>query len=505
MFALFNILKGLHEQHSNKRLDIFLVTECSEPVTGQESEVFPQSSTLIGLGRIIHREFMRVRCRAIDIDETCSAQLLLKCLAPTTDTYYMAVRNNSTYLQTFRHVNFSTKTRIRRFTVSPDGVYVITGGTGGLGLEFAQFLRNMADHGINVALLSRSGSVQTESNEGILRTLKDGGVNVELAAVDVSDPIAMRTTVQRLKSKYGRIIGIIHAAGKPGAHFAGRQSRESFEVVSRPKIEGTYNIYEIAKQEAVDFVFLYSSVATLFPAVGQGDYCAANSFLDKMTHRMRKEGVNALCVNWVAWKEVGMAFDLGSNVNTTFKAIPTQTAMWALRKAYEYDVPLCLIGELNTDSDVISSLSDYLIPLGDEVLDPRKASLEEPRFEFFRPEAGASESLSFNEVILEGRETGEYTECERQLAYAVCHILKYRSVNVHDDIYDLGADSLSIAAMVILCDEMFGLEINLYDYADCRSIAILAERLSCQNKDRAHDDTKKIVGIPTDEGALSVK
>ena len=110
--------------------------------------------------------------------------------------------------------------------------------------------------------------------------------------------------------------GIIHAAGVIDDAVIAGQSRERFIKVMGPKVQGTWNLHEETKGRGLDFFVCFSSAASVLGSAGQGNYAAANAFMDAFAHYRRAGGRHCLSVNWGAWGETGMAAGLDSRMQT---------------------------------------------------------------------------------------------------------------------------------------------------------------------------------------------
>ena len=111
---------------------------------------------------------------------------------------------------------------------------------------------------------------------------------------------------------YEVITGVIHGAGVAGDGFIIRKDESMFREVIGPKVQGTWILSELTREDRPDFFVMFSSIATIIGEGGQGDYTAANSYLDAFSaYRSRSEGGRTVTINWPAWKETGMAADYG--------------------------------------------------------------------------------------------------------------------------------------------------------------------------------------------------
>ncbi|AKT40701.1 type I polyketide synthase [Chondromyces crocatus] len=190
------------------------------------------------------------------------------------------------------------------FAVRADATYLITGGLGGLGLSLARWL--VTSGARHLALLGRSAPTTTAQHDA-LAELRALGATVLTEAVDVADRGALAATFARIAERMPALRGVIHAAGVLDDRLLTAQDLESFRKVMAPKIAGAWNLHELTKALPLDAFVLYSSAASLLGSPGQGNYAAANAFLDALAHHRRALGLPALSVNWGAFSEVGLA------------------------------------------------------------------------------------------------------------------------------------------------------------------------------------------------------
>jgi 6-methylsalicylic acid synthase len=197
---------------------------------------------------------------------------------------------------------------------SAGGTYVITGGTGVLGLRMAQ---RLADIGARrLVLLSRSGMPERSewrTDTEVIATvaaLEERGVSVRVVAVDIGAPGAadvLRTALRDLPP----VRGVIHAAGVEAGALLVNTTTEDFHAAMHPKVDGTLTLHEVFPPEQLDWMVLFSSCGYLAGFPGQGAYACANSFLDVMARHRRRLGDRTVSVAWTAWRGLGMGSTSG--------------------------------------------------------------------------------------------------------------------------------------------------------------------------------------------------
>ena len=185
----------------------------------------------------------------------------------------------------------------------PDATYLITGGAGGLGLAVARW---MVERGArHLALLGRSGA--SEVAQEVISELQSAGAQIELLRGDVSQREQMAQVLDRIRQTMPPLKGIIHSAGVLDDGILLQQTPERFQKVMAPKVEGAWNLHSLTLDDPIEQFVLFSSGASVLGSPGQGNYVAANAFLDALAHQRRALGLPATAINWGAWAEVGLA------------------------------------------------------------------------------------------------------------------------------------------------------------------------------------------------------
>ncbi|MCP5004694.1 MAG: SDR family NAD(P)-dependent oxidoreductase, partial [Planctomycetes bacterium] len=211
------------------------------------------------------------------------------------------------------------------------GVYLITGGAGGLGTLFTREILRKA----KVAKIILTGrSELSPKRQLVLRELQARGGKVEYQKVDVSNLKQVNSLIETIQDKYGKLGGIIHSAGVVLDNFILNKTTEEFRKVLLPKVTGTVHLDKATQGIALDFFVLFSSGTGALGNIGQADYATANAFMDQFaTYRNRLVDGNerkgqTLSINWPLWKAGGMQLDPAYQERmfeqTGMKSLPTQ-------------------------------------------------------------------------------------------------------------------------------------------------------------------------------------
>ena len=183
------------------------------------------------------------------------------------------------------------------------GVYWITGGLGGIGLSVAEALAARA--GARLLLTGRRAA----PDEAALARLRAAGGEPLYVQADAADADAMARARQAALARWGRIDGVIHAAGLLDDRPLEARTAARTRAVLAPKIDGARHLVALTGPDELDFLVFFSSVAALHGVPGQADYAAGNAFLDGLARRLERGRTRVLAIDWGPWREVGMVLD----------------------------------------------------------------------------------------------------------------------------------------------------------------------------------------------------
>ncbi|MGD2085113.1 MAG: amino acid adenylation domain-containing protein [Candidatus Aminicenantes bacterium] len=342
-YSLVNIAQSIGKQSTFghlKKIQIAVVSNNMQEVTGEEW-LCPEKATLLGPVKTIPREYENIHCFSVDIvlpEETESwkkkevSQIIDQLLMEFTDVKgtaetVRAYRGNYRWVQYFEPIRLSEPGE-KIMPLREKGVYLITGGLGGIGLTLARYLAKEWQARLVLTgrsalpgkekweewLTNRGGTDKTSLKIQKVRELEKLGAETLVLKADVANLQQMQSVVTRVKQHFGRIDGVIHSAGVPDGAVIQRRSREMTEPVLAPKVRGTLVLDTVLQDVDLDFFILCSSLSSVFAPYGQVGYCAANAFLDAFAcHRSFYQKVrkkrSPISINWDMWQKVGMAVE----------------------------------------------------------------------------------------------------------------------------------------------------------------------------------------------------
>jgi myxalamid-type polyketide synthase MxaD len=282
---------------------LWVATRGAQKVTECDSPVQPAQAALWGMGAVVANEHPEIWGGLIDLEATDGephpAQMLDE-LSSGTDSR-VAIRASGRFVP--RLVPGIPRPEAAPPRVRADASYLITGGSGGLGLETASWLA--ASGARHIALVSR-GRPDARAQASI-GNLERAGVQVMTLQADVADADQLRSVIARIQTSMPPLRGVFHAAGVLQDAPLMHQTTTSMHTVLAPKVRGAWNLHALTAAFDLDFFVLFSSISALVGTPGQANYAAGNAFMDGLAQLRRARGLPALAVNWGPWAEVGLA------------------------------------------------------------------------------------------------------------------------------------------------------------------------------------------------------
>jgi acyl transferase domain-containing protein/surfactin synthase thioesterase subunit/acyl carrier protein len=226
-------------------------------------------------------------------------------------------------------------------TFDPDGIYLVTGGLGALGLKVAEWLADR--HGVkHIAVSSRRGDSDPVA-AATRRAFAARGVEIDILKADVTNAQDLADAIAQLRRSPRAIKGVFHCAGLLDDGILLQMDWSKFHRVMAPKVEGAWLLHQLTHDLALDHFVLFSSILSLIGSAGQANYAAANAFLDALAARRRRAGLPALALNWGPWAESGLATASGDKGRLIWRArgtdyIDADTGLQALDALVGSDV-----------------------------------------------------------------------------------------------------------------------------------------------------------------------
>lgn len=448
LYSVLQLAQALASKQCAGRRELFVLTSGTQLVLGDEI-LRPENATMIGACRVLPVEDPSLSCRLIDfnVNGTSAEHVLGEILrnGPTVS----ALRGDYRWTPHYASREISAQPAIKQ-----GGVYLITGGRGGIGLTIAQHFADTRH--ARLVLVGRTPAQP-------LPELDQSAAEVINFTADASDPEQMHNVIVETLKRFGTIDGVIHAAGVADDGSYHTKTLTHMRNVLAPKVKGALVLTQLLEKEGIDpdFFVLCSSVSSLVGAYGESVYAGANAFLDVLAQSLRQQKrLAATSINWCAWQEVGMAAN--AQVPHHLKEIVQRE----LRKGLLPREGVEALDRILADPgrpQVIVCKTDLVELVQTGPLSQVTAAKEssEPRVLYPRP------------VIDEPYEA-PMTELEHKLARAWQEVLCLEKIGRNDGFFELGGNSLIATQLTWKMRQESGVEVPIRMLFELGTVAGLA-------------------------------
>lgn len=484
-FSMLWLMQAISSQASLTPLHVCIAATGMYEVDGRD-KVDTIKSMLAGPRSVIPLEFANVSCRIVDIQLPASdtesgeaADRLLKEVGAWSAESTVALRDNHRWAYSLEKATLEMP--MGGSTLRKQGVYLITGGTSGIGLVLAEHLARTQQ--ARLILTGRrvvpprdqwQQSIDDPSTEKstsyLLQKVMEmelAGAEVELRSADVCDRVGLAGLVDGIYAQWGVLNGVIHSAGVPGGGIIALKSRDEVERVLAPKVTGTNNLLDILKGRTLDFIALCSSVDAIRGVDGQIDYAAANAYLDAVARLSATSSTTrVVAINWPTWREVGMSVSV--EVPEAMKARRHELLKLALTNAEGVEAFERILA--SPYEQVIVAPTEIHVPktkrldsLNQEVIKSVPADIKKPtRTLHPRPQLATPYVAPENEI-------------EEQLAGIWQDLFGIERIGTKDNFFALGGHSLMAVRLTFRVREHFQVEFPLQDLFKAPTISETAE------------------------------
>jgi acyl transferase domain-containing protein/acyl carrier protein len=310
---VLSLLQALVAEADQPYPRLWLLTQGAQSRGASDPLGAPFQAVLWGLGRTLRLEHPELWGGLIDLPSAMGVSPVEKVMVRALVHHILAqdgedevvLRPGQRWVPRLQPVdlNLTRGTTTSTLPIQAEATYLITGGTGGLGLRLARWLVEQGAR--SLVLVSRRGA--KAEVDATLALLRQSGATVWVEAVDVGDRAALSGLLHRIQAQLPPLRGLLHAAGTLADGFLVNQSREQFRRVMPAKLQGAWHLHQLTQTLSLDWFVLFSSITSLLGSPGQGNYAAANAGLDALAYYRQQQGLAALSLSWGPWQEVGMA------------------------------------------------------------------------------------------------------------------------------------------------------------------------------------------------------
>jgi acyl carrier protein len=327
-FSLLHLVQAIAGRERAHPVELDVVTAGAMHVAGRDL-LRAEHATVAGVARVAPVEVPALTVRLVDLDPAGAVREAVAELLRAERDEATALRGGRRWVPAYEPVRVPPAPEAAGGLAAglrEGGAYLITGGLGGIGITLAEDLATRCR--ARLALVARSALPARESwdewlgahgdggREGraiaAIRRAEAAGGEVLVLAADVTSEADLRRVRQEVLGRFGRLDGIVHAAGLPGAGMAEVRERAAAERVLAPKLLGTLALRRVFGDLDLDFVALCSSLTAVAGGFGQVDYCAANAFLDAHASSAHGWRARVVSIDWAGWLDVGMAAEVAA-------------------------------------------------------------------------------------------------------------------------------------------------------------------------------------------------
>ncbi|UCH94576.1 MAG: SDR family oxidoreductase [Candidatus Aminicenantes bacterium] len=489
ILSLLNLVKAIGKQDIIDEMQIFAVSNNMQEVTGEE-ELCPEKATLLGPIIVIPQEFPNVTCRSIDImlpgpgstpeqEDRLVDQLLVEFQAKSSNPM-IAYRGNYRWEQTFKQVRLeeSAKTTPR---LRQQGVYLITGGLGRIGLILAEHFARAVK--AKLILTGRSAlPPRQEWNQWLSAPGKDDkikrkirkvmeleelGAEVLVLKADVENLKQMQQLMNTIDETFGGLNGVVHAAGVIDARAI--QIIKSMDINEcyrqfQPKVYGLLVLEKVLQGRELDFCSLTSSISSVLGGLGHVVYSAANIFMDAYVHKHnRVNKVRWTSINWEIWqfrKKKVLTATVGETLEKL--ALTPEQGIEAFLRVLAWPEASQV---LNSSGDLHTRLQQWVQREHQEEEEENDSMPEDSAWLNNRPDLSTQYVPPANEL-------------EQRLAETWKSFFGIQNVGRDDDFFELGGDSLKAMIVASIIHKKFNVKVSVTNIFTAPTIKELAEYIN---------------------------
>jgi amino acid adenylation domain-containing protein len=443
--------------HLTQEVDLILITQGISQITGNEF-LIPEHGTLLASLRGIPQEMPWVKTMCLDIGLNTvfparSALSLFQDDQNFEQQPFYALRNNVLWQQSLALMTNTTQSLPK---IQQDDVILISGGLGGMALSIA---KEIAKHyTVTFILIGRTVIHEHHPAQSILTELRQTSCKVELACLDITDFAATDAFVKKIKTKYGRIHGVIHAAGVPPRGIM-EQSMAEIPAILAPKIQGTQSLLNALQAEPLRYFAMMSSLTTWLGVIGTSAYSAANAYLDVLSASNDYPQIEQLlAINWPRWNDAGMGVALTQQLVSRDK-----NSMEYLNGVSNAEGAALFYQLLNQGVSGQCLVSKFDLAAFKETLFNHKNKIE-----------------NFSQTRKHTLTDVSCSEIENNIAILFSDILGIHQFSKQDSFFDLGGSSLTAVQLVSQLKKQ-QLQVSISDLVIHSTVASLAQ-LVAKNK-----------------------
>jgi len=550
LYSLVNLTRVLSRTQRADRPTNLLFVSASTQAVSANAPLNVRHSALPGVMNTVAQETPSLHCRHVDLLaampvprdmlEANARRLLRELRAPGEREVVYRPGSDSEVHRLVPRLETADLVSGKKqdLPFSSGGIYLITGGLGGVAVEVAKVL--LARYHTKLILTGRTELPprhewerylkRNDTDAARIRALKQletlGAVRYD--AVDVCDLPKLRRLVADAEAAWGGLLrGVLHLAGEYSDRLLADETRETLSAAIRAKVRGTWTLHELI-QNRPDAIFIgFSSVVSYFGGAMAGAYAAANRFLEAACHSRRQRHGRSTCCAWSTWNELGMSAGYQGKGALRARGVQDMTpeqGVNSLLAALHHEQPLLFVGldgsnpfirrHLEEPSRRAQELCAYYTGKATAVSAAMIETLTVPdRFgtrsqcevrhlpQLPLAASGTIDKQQLADFGWRARRGGwerlaPRTATERQIAAIWQEVLSVPQVGISDNFFELGGHSLLATQVITRLRDAFGVELPLRNLFESPTVAALAAIFDARRLGQAAVHAPALVPVP---------
>ncbi len=435
-----------------------------------------ESAILCSIIRTISLEYTNISCLGLELDEMSDLGLWLQGdIEHKNGELAIQVAQKKCYKHIITKAEIDNR-RMYDSLLTNDGVYVIWGGTGNIGLKVAEFLLEKVD-GIHIALIGRTEVSSLHKKEKLSKLLYEEN-NLKVYKADISDEVEVTQCMQLLEREYKKINGLFFCAaeGVGGTgHPIKNLSETDFWDGIKAKTGGLFLLESLSLQEKMDFMVLFSSVITSTGSYGDVAYSASNACLDSFANKESKIAKRVLTIDWPTWISTIKETVSDSQANLQmYQPITDKDALENLWNILHSGLSgQVIIGEINHNPAILFNLDKAKCEFEESIIDELQDRVKSEQTQI-RETLKTEQNIKVN---LEGKEEEAYTKTEMIIGTEIGKVLGYQNVDVYRSFVEMGINSILFVQLQLKLEEknIYVEEKDFYKYDTVYGLAAFLE------------------------------
>ncbi|WP_142245071.1 SDR family NAD(P)-dependent oxidoreductase, partial [Bacillus cereus] len=510
------LLDSLNHVKRSKQVNVHIITKNAQLL---ENDTHPnlKSLTLESLVKTAIFDLPNINCRLIDIDEQNYEAINRIVFNESVNEYEKIVvfRGGERYIPIMECIeNIEPNKNI----FNKNGLYLITGGLGGVGKEICKFL--LSEFNANLIIIGRKPLSITDENDCyVAQSIQELGKyaiesdQINYFNVTTLNADALNQMISNIENALNiKLDGILHLAGTYDEYLIGHAPKEEIKDLFEAKINGSIELYKVLKNRSKSVSYVtFSSTTTLLPGYQSSYYAAANRFQETFTQFVAAQGFNASCLVWSMWEGTGISQDK-SHIKEVVKTrghevISKHDGIASFILAMSSDSTLTYIGLNELHDSILQMTNNQIvekeniicyIPANTETEMPTFSSLKQEIQSYF-PEAIISIKTveDFDRDYEQIYKAEPFTLLQHQLQEIWEQVLGTK-VGVYDHFIELGGNSIKAIQILSKINQQMNESISIHEIFTHSNIVELESLINSRINEERIDDIE-IVGSGSSE------